>query len=239
MSMFTRTATPPDRDDPPDSAHLPEGYDDPDSPRYVHPDLRPHYTASVARDRYWLEDHRRLVAWARKRAILDRYDELTAREDHEIAAGRYPQNRRGDPGPRLYPPEATIAERMLAVGTDYSFNESAIGQDTVEDFLHACRCADAADALKHVERRADTDQQDARRNTCPVCTLRYPTRHPWGEGEVTKRDVAGRKVWCCPKCATEAAEQLRTIDAAEQIDGTTRSERVAAWIDQHLEETRP
>jgi hypothetical protein len=196
----------------------------------VHPSIRPHFRADPLRDRHRLSDRHHLVEWVRKNAVLARYAELSAQEDREIAAGHYPQTRTGNRGPRLYPPNATVEQQRMAVGTDFYFDEASIGEDTVQDYLHACRCVDATEARKLAELHAAIEEKDARANTCPVCQKRYPNQ----AGAVRIREVAGRRIRCCPADVFGLEALYDASDAAEQTgQGRSRAELHQAYVDTH------
>ena len=213
----------------PDLPDLPDGYDDPDGPRWVHPSIRPHFRADPLRDRHRLSDRGRLVAWARKKAILNRYAELSAQEDDEIAAGRYPQTRTGNRGPRHYPAEATVVEQKMAVGTNFTFDETTISEDTVQDFLRACRITDATEARKTAELLAAGQAWHHTNITCQVCG--YQAHDRWAIGLTQLRDDL--EVRACPPCLAGLEAALLACEAGDVVEGgRTRVEAVHAYLDQ-------
>ena len=65
----------------------------------------------------------------------------------------------------------------MAVGTNYTFDEASIGEDTVQDYLHACRCTDAAEARKPPSCMAAVEARHARATHLPG--LRPPAHDRW------------------------------------------------------------
>jgi hypothetical protein len=198
----------------------------------VPPDLQPYYRSDPKRDRERLADPRALHAWARSRAILARFEELSAQEDQEIRAGKPLLTRRGDPGgARRYPPTATTAERKAAVGTNFAFDSSAIAEEDVQAYLHACRLADAAKQA-NTARNLDAGAEQQRANrSCECCGAVAQDR--WALPVNRLREDLELRL--CPSCSRTVGAELEVRERAERLpDGRTRGEAATTLVTIYL-----
>lgn len=192
---------------------------DPDNPLYVPDELRPHYetgpateTETEARltDKQWLARHIQREERARARA--------TATGERLAPAGMAP----GIVDPTRARREPTPGEWAQAEQRTRDRADQGWTDELRAAWLHEHRLARAAAAHADAERQA----AGIRRNTCAVCQQYRPGVI------VTDRLLAtGHRARTCEACERVVAIEHDRRLAAQTLDGLTRSQRVAAWLD--------
>lgn len=209
MSMFTRTHTTSDKPEPPTpNPNLPAGHDDPHSPHWVHPDLRPHWGLDQDQEYTNLGDTRIFESWVWRRHMFREYERRVA-EDGWLPDldDRDYQSRLEHAG--FTPPPPTPEDRPA--------------------YAHAVREAFAVERLQ-VARRAEEDQ--ALQAAARWCELGRHSHHT-----TSYRHLYGVWVQGCDECVpgTEARVS-RLRDELVNEDGVTRGERNDEWVASHRDE---